>query len=71
MLANDIDVDGDPLTLNLSTTPSNGTAIINNNGTTGDSSDDFITYTPNTNFNGIDTFIYTVNDGKEELPMLL
>jgi len=41
---------------------SNGTVIINNNGTPNDPSDDTITYTPNPNFIGTDTFTYTICD---------
>ena len=37
-----------------------GTTSINNNGTAGDATDDFVVYTPNTNYNGSDTFTYTV-----------
>jgi hypothetical protein len=37
-----------------------GTTTINNNGTAGDATDDFVVYTPNANYNGSDTFTYTV-----------
>ena len=43
-----------------------GTAVINNNGTPGDSTDDFIDYTPPSGFNGIDTFTYTIQDADGE-----
>jgi FtsP/CotA-like multicopper oxidase with cupredoxin domain len=36
--------------------PENGTVVINNNGT------GTVSYTPNANFHGIDTFIYTIRD---------
>ncbi|MGZ0186568.1 MAG: tandem-95 repeat protein, partial [Alphaproteobacteria bacterium] len=53
----DSDIDGDALT--ISTTPasdvSNGTLTLNENGT--------FVYTPDTDFNGTDSFIYTVLDG--------
>jgi large repetitive protein len=54
VLANDIDPDGDPLTI-TSATASNGTVVINPDGT--------ITYTPNANFNGSDTITYVISDG--------
>jgi len=55
VLDNDSDVDGNGLTVISVTPPSNGTVVINDNGT--------ITYTPNENFNGTDSFDYTVSDG--------
>ena len=54
VLANDSDIDGDPLTVTTATAP-NGTVVINPDGT--------ITYTPNANFNGTDTITYTISDG--------
>jgi hypothetical protein len=54
VLSNDTDVDGDPLTVISVTQPANGTAT--NNGTD-------VTYAPNPNFNGTDSFTYTVSDG--------
>lgn len=54
-LANDTDSDGDDLVLHSVSTTSNGIATNNSNGT--------ITYVPNPNFNGMDNFTYTVNDG--------
>ncbi|AOY81600.1 Ig-like domain-containing protein [Moorena producens JHB] len=63
VLENDIDIDGDSLTLTIVGNPSNGNAVVNNNGTQGDRTDDFITYTPNPNTNGNDSFIYQVDDG--------
>ncbi|HEY9811453.1 MAG TPA: tandem-95 repeat protein, partial [Halomicronema sp.] len=57
LLQNDSDADGDPLTLsNIFTNPSNGTLVQNNDGTW--------TYTPNPNFNGQDSFTYTISDSK-------
>jgi uncharacterized repeat protein (TIGR01451 family)/gliding motility-associated-like protein len=46
----------------LATTPANGTATVNNNGTPNDPTDDYIVYTPNSNFTGTDTFTYTIED---------
>ena len=39
-----------------------GTIVINDNGTTTDPTDDKITYTPTANFNGSDSFEYTITD---------
>jgi hypothetical protein len=55
VLANDSDVDGDSLTVDSVTLPANGTATINPDGT--------ITYTPDSNYYGPDTFSYTISDG--------
>ncbi|MCP4424410.1 MAG: tandem-95 repeat protein, partial [Chloroflexi bacterium] len=55
VLANDTDVDGDTLTITSVTTPTNGLAAIN--------PDNSITYTPNGNYNGDDSFSYTISDG--------
>ena len=51
----DADIDGDALTVSLATDVSNGTLVLNANGS--------FTYTPDANFNGADSFTYTVNDG--------
>jgi CshA-type fibril repeat protein len=55
ILANDSDVDGDPLTVSTASA-ANGTVVRNPDGT--------VTYTPNANFNGTDTISYTISDGK-------
>ena len=49
------DIDGDALTFSLNTAPSQGTAVVNPDGTW--------TYTPNPDFHGNDTFSVLVNDG--------
>ncbi len=50
-----------PATGSLTTSsPSNGTVSINNNGTPNDPTDDIVTYIPNPDFNGPDSFTYTV-----------
>ena len=55
VLANDSDADpGDTLTVSSLTDPANGTVI--NNGTT-------VTYTPDLDFNGADSFTYAAHDG--------
>ena len=55
VLAGDTDPDGDTLTVESVTTPGDGTATINANGT--------VRYTPEAGFVGTDTFDYTVADG--------
>jgi hypothetical protein len=54
VLSNDVDTDGDTLSVNSITQGSNGTVA--NNGTDVD-------YTPNADWNGTDTFTYTATDG--------
>ena len=60
MLANDIDTDNtpyiNPLTAQLVTAPANGTLVLGATGT--------ISYTPNADFAGVDSFVYRVYDGK-------
>ena len=56
VLANDTTTIGTLQVVNL-TQPGNGTAVLNSNGT--------ITYTPNANYNGSDSFIYRVNNGRD------
>jgi VCBS repeat-containing protein len=55
VLANDSDIDGDTLTVDSVTQPTNGSAVINLDGT--------VTYAPDADFNGSDSFTYTVADG--------
>jgi hypothetical protein len=55
VLANDSDVENSPLAVSLVSSPANGTAIVNADGT--------VTYTANANFGGIDSFTYKANDG--------
>ncbi|MES2657778.1 MAG: Ig-like domain-containing protein [Verrucomicrobiota bacterium] len=55
VLANDVDVNSDPLTAVLGTGPANGTLALNPNGG--------FTYTPNTGYTGPDSFTYRANDG--------
>jgi large repetitive protein len=40
----------------------NGVASVNDNGTPNDPTDDTIDYTPNANFNGLDSLIYRIED---------
>ena len=59
VISNDTDVEGDTLSVTQVTTPSNGTAAITTGSTT------TVTYTPDTDFIGTDTFDYTVSDGTD------
>ncbi|MDW8419901.1 MAG: Ig-like domain-containing protein, partial [Chitinophagales bacterium] len=56
VMANDFDPDGGIITVSTPqiTGPSNGTLTLNSNGS--------FTYTPNPNFNGLDTFVYRICD---------
>ncbi|HID21716.1 MAG TPA: tandem-95 repeat protein, partial [Planctomycetaceae bacterium] len=58
LLANDSDVEQDPLTARRVAPPAHGTVTVNPDGT--------FTYTPNPDFNGTDTFTYQANDGKAD-----
>ncbi|MFV2065460.1 MAG: DUF4347 domain-containing protein, partial [Pirellulales bacterium] len=55
LLANDTDIDLDTLSIASFTQPTSGTVVDNGDGT--------FTYSPTANFNGADSFSYTVNDG--------
>lgn len=56
VLANDIDADGDSLTIIAVTQGASGTVSISNDGIE-------LTYTPNPGFTGNDSFTYTIDDG--------
>ncbi len=56
VLDNDFDPDDDPLTVISNTDPSNGTVVVNEDGT--------FVYTPNEGFFGNDSFSYTITDGR-------
>jgi VCBS repeat-containing protein len=58
VMANDADLDGDPLTAALVTGPTNGSVTLNADGS--------FTYTPNADFKGADSFTYKVNDGADD-----
>ncbi len=47
----------------ITNNPANGTATVNNNGTPTNSLDDFINYTPDPYYNGIDSLTYQITDG--------
>ena len=55
LLGNDSDPDGDTLTVTAVTQGTNGSVVNNNDGT--------VTYTPNADFSGTDSFSYTIDDG--------
>ena len=55
VLDNDNDLDSDPLNTVLVDNTTNGTLTLNENGS--------FSYTPNSNFNGADSFTYKANDG--------
>ena len=55
VLANDSDVEGDPLTAVLDVGPEHGTLELNADGS--------FTYTPNENYFGTDAFTYQISDG--------
>ncbi|MBD2680549.1 cadherin-like domain-containing protein [Nostoc paludosum FACHB-159] len=57
------DLDNDTLSISNFTNPTNGTLALNDNNTPDNPSDDFFIYTPNANFNGTDSFTFTVADG--------
>jgi len=52
VIANDVNEDADPLTISISNVPANGTAIVNGG---------IVEYSPHTDFNGIDSFEYTIS----------
>jgi hypothetical protein len=58
VLKNDDDVDGDPLTAVLVSSPTNGSLLLNSNGS--------FKYTPNSGFHGVDNFTYKANDSQSD-----
>ena len=46
----------------ITSQPSNGTVIVNDNGTPDDPTDDTVTYTPNAGYSGNDSFSYQICD---------
>lgn len=54
VLENDVDADGDDLTVMIASMATNGTVVLNGDGS--------FTYVPNPNFHGADRFTYTVFD---------
>ena len=64
VLSNDTDVDGslDPASVSVTSAPSNGTTAVNGDGS--------ITYSPNADFNGSDSFSYEACDDGTPTPAL-
>lgn len=60
VVSNDTDPDGPAVVVSLVLGPANGTLMLNPDGT--------FTYTPNTNFNGTDSFVYSYCDGAAPTP---
>ena len=58
VLANDTDNEGDELAVSLITDVAFGTLDVEENGA--------FSYTPDVDFNGIDTFVYSINDGVQD-----
>ncbi len=58
VLDNDMVADGDTLTAILESESTHGTLMLNSNGS--------FTYTPNTNYNGEDSFTYIANDSRSD-----
>ena len=58
VLSNDSDVENDTLAAVLVSNPSNGTLSLNADGS--------FTYTPDSNYNGPDSFTYKANDGTDD-----
>jgi len=58
VLANDVDAEGDPLSVALVSGPGSGTLALGTDG--------LFTYTPDRGFDGVDTFTYTADDGQAD-----
>jgi gliding motility-associated-like protein len=54
---NDVDVDNDPITYSVVDAPSNGSVVLNSDGT--------FTYVPNSGYSGDDTFTYSMCDATQ------
>jgi uncharacterized repeat protein (TIGR01451 family) len=64
VLANDSDPEGDEFSITSvqALTNQGGSAVLNDNGTPSDPTDDYIVYTPPPGFGGTDTFTYEITD---------
>ncbi len=56
VLSNDVDAEGDDLSIESFTQPAHGSVAASEDGT--------LTYSPDANYNGGDTFAYTITDGQ-------
>lgn len=65
VLANDHDPDGDPLGIFAVTQGAHGVVTIDDNGTPDDTTDDRLLYAPDADYDGTDSFTYTIRDGEE------
>lgn len=63
LLGNDSDLEGDVLSLGPIGSAASGTVVVNDNGTPADGSDDWLEFTPASNFAGDATFTYQASDG--------
>ena len=54
-------------TIVLATNPAHGSAIVNDNGTANDPTDDYIVYTPDADYVGLDSFTYTIEDSNGDM----
>jgi hypothetical protein len=61
ILANDTDPEGEPLSAVLDSNPTNGTLLLNADGS--------FAYMPEVSFNGTDTFTYYATDGTDNSPI--
>ena len=52
--------------IGITVDPTHGTATVNERGTPNDPTDDQIVYTPNADYNGLDTLIYEICDDNED-----
>ncbi|MCG8606535.1 cadherin-like domain-containing protein, partial [bacterium] len=57
ILGNDTDADGDTLTASVTAPPASGLLTLNGDGS--------FSYVPNTDFNGLDSFVYTAYDARD------
>ena len=61
-LLNDTDPNNSPLSIIGFTDPPNGSVVLDDNGTPLDPTDDFFIYTPDSGFEGVDTYQYTIEN---------
>ena len=63
VLGNDVLVAGTSITVFDTTTINGGGISLDDNGTPTNATDDFLIYTPDSGYTGVDTFTYTISDG--------